>query len=93
MTFLLKDPDAALDYGVDWGAEYLNGDILIGSSWSVTPDEPGGIRIAGSSFDPTMATVTADGGLPGRIYRLVNHVTLASGLTDTRTITLRVEKR
>jgi len=28
MSFLLKDPDAVLDYSVDWGAEYLLGDII-----------------------------------------------------------------
>ena len=27
MSFLLKDPDAVLDYLVDWGAEYLGTDV------------------------------------------------------------------
>ena len=26
MTFLLKDPGAVLDYLIDWGAEYLDGE-------------------------------------------------------------------
>lgn len=37
MTFLLKDPEAVLDYAVDWGAEYLSGDVLTESSWTVSP--------------------------------------------------------
>ena len=93
MTFLLKDPDAVLDYLVDWGAEYLDGDILADSQWTVDPDEPGGITIAGSDFDASNSTVKAAGGLSGKVYRLVNHVVLASGRIDKRSIVLRVEKR
>lgn len=93
MTLLLKDPQAALDYAVDWGADYLNGDGLAASQWDVTPIEDGGVEIVGSDFDQLIATVTARGGLPGRVYRLTNRVTLASGTTDCRSIMLRVEAR
>ena len=93
MSYLLKDPDAVLDYLVDWGAEYLGEDELLTSDWSVSPDEDGGIAIAGSEFDGRNATVKASGGVPGRIYRLSNRVLTASGRTDCRSVTLRVEKR
>ena len=93
MTFLLKDPDAVLDYLIDWGAEYLGDDLLAGSDWTVAPDEAGGVTIAGSDFDATTSTVKAGGGLPGRIYRLINEVVTASGRVDSRSIVLRVEKR
>jgi len=93
MTFLLKDPDAVLDYLIDWGAEYLGEDLLAGSDWSVAPDEAGGVTIAGNDFDATTSTVKAGGGLPGRIYRLINEVVTASGRVDSRSIVLRVEKR
>ena len=93
MTFLLKDPDAVLDYLIDWGAEYLGDDLLAESDWTVAPDEAGGVTIAGSDFDATTSTVKAGGGLPGRIYRLINEVVTASGRVDSRSIVLRVEKR
>lgn len=93
MTLLLKDPDAVLDYAIDWGAEYLLGDIIADSQWSVVPDETGGVAVVGSNFDSSTSTVKAAGGLPGRIYRLINHVSLDSGRTDDRSIVLRVEKR
>jgi hypothetical protein len=93
MTYLLKDPDAALDYSIDWGAEYLGDDQLAQSDWSVAPDEPGGVTIAASEFDASSSTVKAAGGVPGRIYRLVNQVALGSGRIDSRSIVLRVEKR
>jgi hypothetical protein len=93
MTLLLKDPDAVLDYEIDWGAEYLKGDLIAESSWLVDPDETGGVTIAGSDFDATTSTVKATGGVTGKIYRLVNRVTLQSGRIDDRSIVLRVEKR
>jgi hypothetical protein len=93
MTFVLKDPEASLDYAVDWGLEYLDADILVASNWSVAPAEAGGVTVAASQFDGKMATVQAAGGTAGRIYRLTNHVTMASGLEDSRSIMLRVEKR
>lgn len=93
MTLLLKDPEALLDYAVDWGAEYLLDDTLAESSWQVTPVEAGGLSVIATRFDPTFAAVTAGGGVPGHIYQLTNKVVLASGLTDSRSIVLRVEKR
>lgn len=93
MTLLLKDPEAELDYAVDWGAEYLGGDALAQSEWEVAPVEAGGVAILSSEFDQLIATVKAGGGIPGRLYRLTNRVVLASGLADSRSITLRVERR
>jgi hypothetical protein len=93
MTLLLKDPRAVLDYAVDWGAEYLGEEQLAQSSWSVDPDEPGGLFVADSHFDPAISTVKAAGGNAGRVYRLTNEVLLSSGRVDSRSIVLRVEQR
>jgi hypothetical protein len=93
MSFLLKDPEAALDYAVDWGAEYLSGDALASSSWSVAPEEPGGASVIASSFDLLISTAQVTGGVPGKIYRVTNHVTTVGGREDSRSIYLRVEKR
>lgn len=93
MTLVLKDPDSALDYAVDWGAEYLSGDSLVESSWEIVPAEAGGLSVATSSFDDRVATVTASGGIAGHLYQLANSVVLASGLVDRRSIVIRVEKR
>jgi hypothetical protein len=90
---LLKDPDAALDYSVDWGAEYLADDALSESRWAVSPAEDGGAEVAGERFDPRSATVKVEGGVAGRLYRLTNHIVTVSGREDSRSIMLRVEKR
>lgn len=93
MTLLLKDPSASLDYAVDWGAEYLNGDLLSQSSWEVIPVEIGGVKVEGSDFDTSIAKVTASGGVEGHLYQLTNRIVMASGLIDSRSIIVRVEKR
>lgn len=94
MTLLMKDPDAVLDYAIDWGAEYLGElDMLAASIWSVEPAEAGGVAIVGDDFDPGLASVKAAGGRAGRLYTLTNRVTLQSGRIDSRSIVLRVEKR
>lgn len=93
MTLLLKDPESILDYSVEWGAEYLDGDTLAESDWTVSPVESGGLEVVSSQFDHATAIVKAGGGIAGRVYRLINHVTLASGREDRRSILLRVEQR
>ena len=93
MTLLLKDPEARLDYSVDWGADYLSGDALASSDWTVSPDEPGGLSLVSSRADLLVATAQVSGGIAGRVYRLTNHVTTAEGREDSRSIMLRVEKR
>jgi hypothetical protein len=94
MSFVLKDPDAVLDYSIDWGGEYLaEGELLAASSWSVLPDEPDGLAVVGSGFDSSASTVKAGGGVAGRLYRLVNLITTGAGRIDERSIVIRVEKR
>jgi hypothetical protein len=93
MSLLMKDPQAVLDYAIDWSAEYLGEDSLAESGWTVEPDEPGGVVVDGSDFDSGVATVKASGGIAGRLYKLINQVTMASGRIDQRSIVLRVEQR
>jgi hypothetical protein len=44
MSFLLKDPEAVLDYAIDWGAQYLGE----GDRWA-RGGACGGLRRGGSS--------------------------------------------
>ena len=93
MTLVLKDPASALDYHVDWGADYLSEDVLTESNWSVVPIEPGGVTIDGSRFEPMSATVQVSGGRAGMIYRLINNVVTDQGREDSRSFLVRVEVR
>jgi hypothetical protein len=37
MTFYLKDPHSRVDYALNWGAAYLEGQTIVGSGWAVEP--------------------------------------------------------
>ena len=93
MSLYLKDPDARIDYAIDWGASYLDGQIIADSEWTVTPDEEGAPIVEVASFDLRRTAATVSGGVPGRIYRIGNRVTLSDGRSDERSLTLRVEQR
>jgi hypothetical protein len=94
MSYLLKDPEAVLDYTIDWGADYLaDGELLAASEWSAAPDEVGGLTVAASDFGPSTSTAKAAGGIAGHVYRLVNRITTGAGRVDERSIVLRVEAR
>lgn len=93
MSLLLKDPSAVLDYAIDWGRQYLDGDTLAESSWIVSPVETDGLVIQESIFDHRIASVKLEGGRPGRIYRASNHVVTTAGRQDSRSLILRVEAR
>ena len=93
MSLFVKDPDSRIDYRFDWGAAYLGANMLVASSWSVTPAMAGGLAVISDGHDGLSATVTIDGGQPGAIYALTNRVTLSNGEIDERSVTVRVEPR
>ena len=93
MTIFLKDPQAGIDYAVDWGQGYLQGQTITGSVWNVTPDDAEGVRVTGELGSATRTAATLAGGEPGKVYRVANRVTLSDGRTDERSVTLRVEER
>ena len=93
MAVSLKDPGSRVDMALDWGAEYLDGQVVVASAWSVVPDEAGGVSVIAHGFDPLRTSVTLDGGREGVSYRVTNRVTLSDGQVDERSLTLRVEQR
>lgn len=93
MGFYLKSPEASIDYAVDWGAGYLDGQTIEASNWSVAPEEDGGVEVVAASLLPSRSMAELSGGLPGRVYRVTNRVTLSDGRVDVRTLGLRIEER
>lgn len=94
MSLLLKDPLGLVDYSVDWRSDYLDDtDNLAHSEWRVEPVESGGVEVAADGFSTGGTTVSASGGIAGRIYRLTNHIRTVNGLEDQRSILVRVEAR
>ena len=93
MGFYLKDPASSIDYTVDWGAGYLDGQTIAASSWRVEPQEAGGLVAEASATGSGRTIVTLAKGRSGRVYRVVNKVTLSDGRSDERTVSIRVDER
>lgn len=93
MTMMVKDPDTRIDFEIDWGIAYPDGQAVVASQWTVRPDEAGGLSVAASAHDLRQATATLTGGIAGHVYRLTNRVTLSDGQIDERSAAVRVEER
>ena len=80
-----KDPQAILDYVVDW-SDWLDSDTITASTWTA----PTGITAATSSNTTTTATVWLSGGTIGETYKVVNHITTTAGRQDDRSLVIRM---
>ena len=89
MNFI-KDPEAVLDYTLDW-TKWLDeaGDIIATSTWIV----PTGLTKVTETNTTKLATVWLSGGTAGTNYTVTNRITTVAGRTDDRSITIRVQER
>lgn len=83
-----KDPDAILDYTINW-SQWLNGDTIDTSTWNV----PSGITLVSSSADDTSATIIISGGTVGTYYSITNHIVTIDGLEDDRSFIVFIEEQ
>lgn len=84
-----KDPNATLDYQVDWSA-WLDTDTIIASTWVV----PTGLTNASDAFTTTTATIWLSGGsLVTKAYVVVNRIATAAGRTEDRSFVIQMEER
>ena len=67
-TFV-KDPDATLDYIIDW-SEWLDTDTISTSTWTV----PTGLTNVSDSNTTTTATIWLSGGTAGQRYTVSNRI-------------------
>jgi hypothetical protein len=85
-----KDPDETLDYGWDWGEEYLpQGDEVTASSWDV----PAGLTKESDSFTAETTTVWLSGGTEGEEYTVTNSVTTKHGRQADRSFTVKIRSK
>lgn len=92
----LKDPNAIIDYAIDWSASYiLTGEQITASSWFIQPQGAVNDLIIDNipSLVSGVTTVFVAGGITGKIYQLTNRITTDQGRTDERSITIRVEEK
>jgi hypothetical protein len=88
MVTYTKDPDALLDYTIDW-ASLLGADTIADVAWIV----PSGLTQTGESHTDTTATIWLSGGAAGVDYPVTCRVTTSGGRVDDRTIRISVDHR
>jgi hypothetical protein len=84
----VKDPNAVLDYYVDW-TRWLNGDTIATSVWTVTA----GLTVANDTHTTTAATVWLSGGTVGETYKVTNRITTTGGRTEDRSFDVKIAER
>jgi hypothetical protein len=88
VNVFVKDPNAILDYSVDW-TEWLVADTIASVVWTV----PAGITQTAVAATTKIATIWLSGGTAGQSYDLICRIATAGGRTDDRTITITVRNR
>jgi hypothetical protein len=89
-----KDPEAILDYGIDWHAnDWLGVDTIAtgatGSTWTV----PSGITKVSDSKTTTTTTIWLSGGTAGETYAVKNHIITAGGRAEDCTLSIVCESK
>lgn len=85
----LKDPNAQLDWQVNWSDWLAEGESI--SSAIFTVDD--GLTVDSTGHDDTVATVWVSGGTAGMVYRVTNRVVTSDARTDERSFSIRVTER
>lgn len=86
MKQFIKDPDAVLDYKMDWTAWLGETDVIVASSWKVDSEE---IVVDSDSFTDTDTTVWLSGGLNRKKYLITNSIETDDGRKDDRSFLIK----
>ena len=88
MSAFLKDPNARLDYQIDWSS-WLGVDTISVSTWIVEA----GITQETVSNTTTTATIWLSGGTVGTTYRVTNRITTAAGRVTDWSLMIVVQEK
>lgn len=88
-SVFLKDPDAELDFEVDWADWLATGETISSVAWDV----PAGIAHTTDSKSSTAATIWLSSGTPGNTYSIGCQITTSSTRSPERTIQIVVVER
>lgn len=92
-NYIPKDPQANLQYGVDWRDWLAPGDNLLTSTWQVESTATNAIESTTPFILDNVALVTLTGGVEGEIYTIANTITTDKGWQDVRRFRVKVERR
>lgn len=91
MLTFKKDPNAILDYSVDWTSWLQTDETIVSSSWII----PSGLTKTTDAFDDKYATAWLTGGTEGETYTITNRITTNNvpPRTDDRSMNIFVTNR
>lgn len=89
----VKDPDAKLDFTINWEPWLKEVDDVISSTTAPTWIIPSGLTKHQESNTSYKSTVWVSAGVPGTTYVLVNRITTQAGRIDDRSIQLTIVER
>jgi hypothetical protein len=84
-----KDPNAVLDYAIDW-SDWLEVDDEIESAEWIVPE---GITKDKQEESTSAAVIWLSGGTVGTKYNLTCRITTTEGRTDDRTICVKIKEK
>jgi len=92
MKVFIQDPDAKIDYPIDWTDYLETGETIASSAWSI---EPTGPTIDNDSESDGVTVVYVSGLERGKRYRLSNQITTSNtpARTPERSVVIRAEHR
>lgn len=86
---MTQDPQAHLQYGLDWSASLPDGDTIADSEWFV----PEPLQKGADSRSTTETYVYISGGEAGRNYLVTNRITTTpSAEVDERSIVFKIRE-
>ena len=86
MKQFIKDPDALLDYQMDWTSWLDDTDVITASSWVTDSAD---LVVEDDSFTDTAATVWLSGGVVRGKYRVTNSIETDDGRKDDRSFIIK----
>lgn len=87
-----KDPDAVLDYTIDWTAWLPANDTITASTYTVNSDANDAVVVDDTSHANHTTTVWLSGGKVGERYTVTNHITTTQGRQDDRSLTITIKE-
>jgi hypothetical protein len=89
METFLKDPDAKLDYAIDWSEWLASGDTISSHEWTVAE----GINHEDAGESAGVTTIWLWGGTLGETYTIACKIVTTDGRTDERTFKIQIADR
>ena len=97
-AYIEKDPDARLDYTVDWADWIVGGDQIASAHWTVSTIASDPLPLSQFQSNVLTAvdhrcTVYLANGSVGNTYTITNRITTTQGIRDERFFRIIVKQR